>query len=872
MNRRQSIRSFFNPKNHSFKNRVLFSFLCLVCFGYLSDAMAADGLTVDTCTFNTADEGRCKDCCDCLDDATQRQSCRDACLSVDFSQNFDFITIDAPSVLGPDGDYTAALNMVSEQACKGYCDASDTLACGDRRYCRDACNNAFSGLNGDSDSDTGNNISIEQAISDEAQMKTIAFSGLAFLTGDMCSDTFFPPGKVSDFFGFQYMRDIAPNGFGHNTEFAGRISDSVLAILTNDQVQALVDLANTQAELIDAYGFKRFVLIDAFRRLLENDLPDGANGLSKSAVIEFSADLYEIDGEISYGRANVIGNIVANLTTAQETKLVELQDALNTLFENAGEGGDIANEDWPKASPVDLSGLTVSDGRVLVSTFATQLYSWYLGSVEGDTYFCPERHGTYFGSFYMKDIPPLTATQAVTIDTNLTADMGTDFLNTLDTRQQALITDILDIQRTALTAIVSKRKEISEQLRPFMNGTTVDKDEVLALVRQYGEYDGEIIYTYATNYAAVEDSLTDTQADTIMELRTSYYALFPDYQTNNSVYDCLGAWLYASKVDMPETMNTDFLFGTSESLIADGAELTLIANGFSFAEGPAADISGDLYFSDILANRVYRWSIDNELTVFRENSGGSNGLFFDLNGDLLACEGSNGRVVAIDPSRTVTVLTYKYNGLSFNEPNDLWVTPSGGVYFTDPVYFRSEAVQDGEYVYYLSPDRKTIMRVIEDMIKPNGIIGTGDGTTLYVTDHGAGKTYRYTINSDGALSHKQLFSSVGADGMTIDSLGNVYLCAAECAVLIFDVNGNKIETISVPEQPTNVCFGGNNAQTLFITTQNSVYALNMNVSLNSVDSYQDTMQETNGDMIENGSSGGCFIKSLYKSVKMLPKS
>jgi hypothetical protein len=134
-------------------------------------------------------------------------------------------------------------------------------------------------------------ISIEQAISDEAQMKTIAFDGLAFLTGDLCSDTFFPPGKVSGFFGFQYKRDIAPNGFGHNTEFAGRVSDSVLSILTDGQVQSLVTLANTQSAQVEAYGYKRFVLMKAFRRLLVNDLPAGMDGLDDKAVMEFSAEV-----------------------------------------------------------------------------------------------------------------------------------------------------------------------------------------------------------------------------------------------------------------------------------------------------------------------------------------------------------------------------------------------------------------------------------------------------------------------------------------------------------------------------------------------------------------------------------------------------
>ena len=406
------------------------------------------------------------------------------------------------------------------------------------------------------------NISIEQAISDEAQMKTIAFNGLAFLTGNLCSDTFFPPGKVSDFFGFQYMRDIMPNGFGHNTEFAGRVSDSVLSILTDAQVHALVSLANTQAEQVDAYGYKRFVLMKGFRRLLENDLPDGTSGLDESAVTEFTADLYAIDSEISYARANVIGGIVAALTETQKTQLADLLIAFNTLFQNAGQGGTIGDEDWPASSPVDLSGLTVADGRVLVSTYATQLFSWYLGSVEGDTYFCPERHGTYFGSFYMKDIPPITATEPVTIDEGVTAEMGQAFLDALGDTQKALVAGLVDVQRTDLYSIVSKRQEISEKLRLFMNGSSVDKTEILALVRQYGEYEGTMMYYYATRFAAVNATLTSDQADTVMGFRLDYYNRFPDYQANPNAYDCSGAWLYASRIDMPEIMNTDFLFGS----------------------------------------------------------------------------------------------------------------------------------------------------------------------------------------------------------------------------------------------------------------------------------------------------------------------
>ncbi len=836
-------------------------------FSFLQKAIADEGNTPETCLSNTGSEGECKDCCDCLEDAEERKACRDACLAKDdFSSNTDLIIVDAPSALGSDYDYSEAVDTGNETDCKTYCDESDDLLCGDRRFCRDACNTAFTGSNNPPDNpdnnNSGGNISIEQAISDEAQMKTIAFSGLAFLTGDLCSNTFFPPGKVSDFFGFQYLRDITPNGFGHNTEFAGRISDSVLSILSDSQVQALVTMANTQADQVDAYGYKRFSLIEAFLRLLENDLPDGTTGLDKSAVTRFTGDLYEIDADISYTRASVIGGIIAGLSETQKTEFIELLDAFNTLFENAGEGGTISSDDWPDANPVDLSNLTVNDGRVLVSTFATQLFSWYMGSIEGDTYFCPERHGTYFGSFYMKDIPPIQASEAVTIDTNLTADMGQAFLDALNETQENLVTNLVIIQSEGLNSIVSTRQTISEKLRLFMNGTTVDEDEIIALIRQYGEYEGEMMYHYATNFASVGNSLTDAQKDTVTELRTGYYDEFPDYQENSSAYDCSGAWLYASKLNvMPEIESTDFLFG-STSVVADTAEITLISDTFSFAEGPASNSNGAFFFSDILNDTIYTWSEALGLSVFRENTGGANGLYFDMDANLLACEGSNQQIVSMDSSANVTILTNQYSNLPFNEPNDLWVDPDGGVYFTDPVYFTNNVPQDGEHVYYLSPNNTTTIRVIDDMIRPNGIIGTADGSTLYVTDHGAGETYRYTITDDGTLSDKQLFVSVGADGLTIDSSGNLYLC--ENGILVYDSTGNLLENITVPGQPTNICFGGSDGHTLFITTQTAVYTLLMNsrgvsYSENSDNESNDTSDDFSDD---TDSGSGCFIESI----------
>ena len=146
--------------------------------------------------------------------------------------------------------------------------------------------------------------------------------------------------------------------------------------------------------------------------------------------------------------------------------------------------------------------------------------------------------------------------------------------------------------------------------------------------------------------------------------------------------------------------------------------------------------------------------------------------------------------------------------------------PSGDIYFSDPVY-RGELQQDGEHVYYIPPEQDKVIRVIDDLIRPNGIIGTPDGSTLYVSDHGGQKTCRYTINSDGSLKNRQLFAAIGSDGITMDEQGNIYLTNEE--VLVYNSTGEKIEEITVDGEPTNVCFGGTNGEQLFITTRNAVF-------------------------------------------------
>ncbi|MFA5239283.1 MAG: SMP-30/gluconolactonase/LRE family protein [Phycisphaerae bacterium] len=268
------------------------------------------------------------------------------------------------------------------------------------------------------------------------------------------------------------------------------------------------------------------------------------------------------------------------------------------------------------------------------------------------------------------------------------------------------------------------------------------------------------------------------------------------------------------------------------SVVAEGAKVEKLAGGFKFTEGPMADKEGNVYFTDIRNNRIHKWSLDGKLSTFMEDSGGANGLYFDKDGNLLACEEVRRQLVSIASDGKETVLADKYDGKKLNSPNDLWIDSKGGIYFTDPRYGdRASMEQKRECVYYLTPDRTNVIRVINDMARPNGIIGTPDGKTLYVADHGASKTFVYTINADGTLSDKKLFAAEGSDGLTIDNEGNIYL--TNSVVAVFNKAGEKIESITVPEQPSNVSFGGKDKQTLFITARTSLYSIQMRTTLGS---------------------------------------
>lgn len=269
------------------------------------------------------------------------------------------------------------------------------------------------------------------------------------------------------------------------------------------------------------------------------------------------------------------------------------------------------------------------------------------------------------------------------------------------------------------------------------------------------------------------------------------------------------------------------------SILKPRAAPVKLAGDFAFTEGPAPDKAGNVYFTDQPNDRIMVWSKKKGLSTFMQPSGRSNGLFFDNKGNLWSCADEQNELWRISPDKNVEVVIDKFNGKLFNGPNDVWVAPDGSIFFTDPFYKRpwwnhSDMPQEKQCVYFLSSDYKTLKRVVDDMVQPNGIVGTPDGKTLYIADIGGNKTWSYSINPDGTLDNKKLFCELGSDGMTIDTEGNIYLTGK--GVTIFDKTGKKIGNIPLPEAWTaNVCFGGKNRKTLFITASKGFYKIDTRV-------------------------------------------
>lgn len=264
-------------------------------------------------------------------------------------------------------------------------------------------------------------------------------------------------------------------------------------------------------------------------------------------------------------------------------------------------------------------------------------------------------------------------------------------------------------------------------------------------------------------------------------------------------------------------------------LVAPGAEVEVIADGFVFTEGPVWDGSG-LLFSDVRVNKIMRLGEEGKVSLYIDDIG-TNGLYFDNDHNLIVCGNLRDRVlyrILGDGSRKI--LADRVEGKRLNAPNDCWVDPEGGIYFSDPRYRTREVMElKVETLYYLSASGE-LSRVDADYTRPNGLIGTVDGKTLFVADYGASHINRYTIESPGVLTNRTRFADSLCDGMTLDEHGNLYVTKE--VVAIYRPDGSLLGEIKLPGEggSTNVTFGGQDRKTLYITGGTRLMKLDMQVA------------------------------------------
>ncbi len=377
--------------------------------------------------------------------------------------------------------------------------------------------------------------SVEQAISNNAQLNTISFAAMSFMSGDLCDMSFLPPGKHASYFGFQYLRDVFGGEQGHGQDFVPRVANNLLYILNDKQTYRLIKLARQQAENINKFAVMRFPLLVAFEKYGKNELPEGRSQLSRKKIIEQSAALYAVDGVLSYDRAVGFGAIVNSLSDAQKSALDALK---NRPFSS-----------WPtKGDQVNKRELN-HDVYVALMTYASELFSWYVGDEAADLYFTPERTAAYFGSYWTKAAPmKAVKRKSYQISIELTGNSGASFLDILNSSQKGAITGLVQSQRRLLVQMVDLRKDIVAEIRKIFAGEQADREKIVQLSRQFGELDGEIAYLYGNTFANIRQSLTKAQMDSSIRLR------------NIDQYNCNGAFIYAEPIKRPTNIDVSGFF------------------------------------------------------------------------------------------------------------------------------------------------------------------------------------------------------------------------------------------------------------------------------------------------------------------------
>ncbi len=265
-------------------------------------------------------------------------------------------------------------------------------------------------------------------------------------------------------------------------------------------------------------------------------------------------------------------------------------------------------------------------------------------------------------------------------------------------------------------------------------------------------------------------------------------------------------------------------------------KITKLHTKFQFTEGPAPDGKGNIYFSDIPAEKIYKVDAEGKLSVFNEKSNHANGLKFNGKGELVACE-MDGQIVAYDvATKKKRTVIDKYDGKRFNAPNDLVIDKQDGVYFTDPSFRAPMPMPQNKLGVYYTDGKGKVTRLIDNLPNPNGILLSLDEKTLYVIPTGQPDMMAYPIEAPGKIGKGKVFCTLklpadkkgtgSGDGATIDSKGNLYIATA-LGLQVFDPAGKLLGVIALPEQPANVCFGGLDAKTLYVTARTSLYSIPM---------------------------------------------
>ena len=265
------------------------------------------------------------------------------------------------------------------------------------------------------------------------------------------------------------------------------------------------------------------------------------------------------------------------------------------------------------------------------------------------------------------------------------------------------------------------------------------------------------------------------------------------------------------------------------------SEVELLCTGCEFTEGPVPMPDGSIVFSDIPASIMYRWQGGEEMAVFRDPSGNSNGLTLDLDNRLIACEHGNRRVSRTRHNGTVETIADRYNGKRLNSPNDVVVRSDGATFFTDPPYGVEEKDRelDVQGVYRIDPDGALAL-LVDDFSMPNGLAFSPDETILYITDSHKQHIRAFDVSPEGNLSNGRMFVDVTGspgtcDGMKVDVEGHVITTAVGGAWVV-SPGGDVLEKLLVPEVTTNCAFGGPGRKTLFITSGKSLYRVSVKIA------------------------------------------